>query len=713
MLDLQHLDSDQYQAVTSTHGIVTVNAGAGTGKTKTLETRTAYLLDQGRAQPREIMAVTFTNKAAKEIRERVAGAIGDDASSVRMGTFHSLSLRILRRYAERTGLESSSFTVADDDEAREVMSEALEDSGAMPPFTEPAPDPDLTKEQNKVRVKSAKKEHNATRKNLLKEAMEIIPRWKECGLHVTEAESESDMTPQKLTFVRIYQSYQRLLENKNMCDFADLILRVVHLFESDPDIADRESSRVKFMMVDEFQDTNMLQWRWLEHMSKHHNNLFVVGDLDQSLYSFRGSAPVIMERLLSRSATNVTLRTNRRCTYEILEPANLLVDLNRRPEPKQLDGQKAGSPVNLQVAPNEFGEANMIAKEIKRLVSDGVPAEEIAVLGRAKFLLKPIEKAILKAGVPYTLLGGNSLLDKEEIKDLMAYLKVAINPKNDIAFRRIGNKPTRGIGPTTLEFILETASLHEVSLDEACHLVADEKVSGPARKNTLSDISKLGSVIGQLSLSYEMGTSASVLVDMCYEDTGYIDYVNGKDDASTRAANIEFLRQYATQFETLIEFVQEIALISDAMEEGEGVRIATIHASKGLEFDHVFLPAWEEGVFPSERSIDEQPGNVDDPWTGPAIGGVDEERRVAHVALTRARTDVSVYRSMSRSGKRNRPSRFLHEAEITNGKATEKQAPDDNDFNGISFPNKPKKKSLRLSMSRKNSSSSEQSPGLA
>ncbi len=687
MLDLGRLDEDQLKAVTAPDGVVRVMAGAGTGKTTTLQSRVAFILEKDLAEPHQVMTVTFTNKAASEIRERVTQSVGDRAKQIRMGTFHSLSLRILRKYAEGTGLKSGGFTILDDEEVKQLFDEAVDRSGVVGTFQPPTPTEDMSKEQLKALVKIEKNEFDANRKLFMKEVLREIPRWKENGLHVSQALELKDPSAMQADLIAVYDEYQRLLDEKNMCDFADLILRVVHLFDQNPELAAAASREIKYVLVDEFQDVNMLQFRWLRHLTQHHGNLFVVGDLDQSLYSFRGSAPQIMERLSDMTTCDVVLKQNRRCTAEILAPANMLVDINPRPNPKVLKSEKLGNPVQVSSAPNEFAEANMVVTAIRKLLDAGSEPDEIAILGRAGYVVKPLEKSLIKAGIPYALLGGNSILDKEEVKDVLAYLKLAVDPFNDIAFSRIANKPARGCGPTTVSSIIEIARVNSVPFHDACQLVASEAVKSAARKNVLKDISQLGGTLSALAIANEMGTPPAALVDMALVDSGYVNYLKTKEDSDIRRRNVEFIKSFADQFEELVDCIQEFSIVTEAVDEGNGVRIATIHASKGLEFDHIFLPAWDEGVFPSMRAIDEIPGDIDDPWVGPPIGGVEEERRIAHVALTRAKVSATIMTCYKRAGRRSAPSRFLEEAELTARRPDEDfyqgGGPDTSDFSGI------------------------------
>lgn len=682
MHDNSYLDPDQMLAVTAPDGSVAVVAGAGTGKTTAIVGRVEELIKNKGVPPEEIVVVTFTNKAATELKQRVTDKVGPSAMRVRMGTFHSLSLRILRNYAEMTGLQSGRFMIADDEDIKKLLDMALDAADVFPAFEEPPRPEGMSAARHKEVVAEEKSVWTANRKEYMKVVLQQIPRWKECGLHISEAMAREMPTVMEAELIRVYEAYQLLLDDRNMCDFADLMLRVVNLFDHHPDILERESKMVKHLLVDEGQDTNMLQDRWTKHLSRYWGNLFTVGDTDQSLYSFRGSAPEIMNRLAETSVRHVTLKTNRRCTTEILEPANRLVDINGRAEPKVLVATRHGSPVSLRSATNEFAEAKMIAADVKKLVARGTQPDQIAILARAAFVLKPVEKELLRAGVPYALMGGVSILEREEIKDVMAYLKLAIDPYNDLAFQRIANKPTRGTGPIAVQFLVETARSQRVSFSDACHMVASKEIEGPAKKNVLGAIAKLGSLLSNMALSYEMGVPTASIVDLAYEESGYKDAMakKKKDDFKRRDENVEFLRSFASEFDDLCDFLQEFSITSDAVEEGNGVRIGTIHASKGLEYDHVFLPGWEEGIFPSVRSIDEIPGDIDNPWVGPPIGGIEEERRIAHVALTRARYSVTVLHASVRAGKRPKPSRFIREAGIGQRSGADEDRYIDQDF---------------------------------
>ena len=688
---LNFLDDEQKKAVLATNGIVRVMAGAGTGKTTTLQSRITHILKSGMASPVEIMAVTFTNKAANEIKERVQKSIGENyTSGLRMGTFHALSLRILRKYYSQSGLKSSKFNIIDDDDSLKLFSIAVEKSGAFGNYVSPDRPEEMTDKEYESLCNISKKEFDVGIKPFTRDAKNKVMRWKESGLSLQEALDtvSSRNSIQDEAFVKVYEYYQEELEIRNSCDFTDLLLRVVYLFDNYPEIAERESRKVKFLLVDEFQDTNMLQYKWLKHLSMYHGNLFVVGDVDQSLYSFRGSAPQIMERIRKECSFDISLKTNRRCTGEILAPANMLVDINKRDEPKVLISEKTGEPVKIQYAENEFSEANQIGSSIRKLIDSGVKSSEIAILVRAGHVLNPIEKALVKMGVPYTLVGGKSLMDREEVKDMIAYLKLAVDPYNDLAFQRVANKPLRGLGPAAIDYITDLASRRDLSFDEACLVASDDTATGAIRKNTREKLAEFGGFLSNIVNAYDMGVPPMSILDAAYNETGYVNWLKEKkDNFQERDSNVSFLHTYVNNFSDLSDFLQEFSLMSedDSLDE-VGVRLSTIHASKGLEFEHIFLPAWEDGIIPSARSIQETPGDIDDPWVGPPVGGCDEERRIAHVALTRAKISAVVSYAKSRGNRRTKQSRFIKESGLRGGYNRENNS-DNNDFNSsVSVP---------------------------
>lgn len=667
-----HLDEDQRKAVSAPDGFVRVIAGAGTGKTTTLKSRIQWLIENKKALPNEIVAVTFTNKAAKEIRDRVTSAVGPLGDQVRMGTFHSLSVRFLRKYYSLVGLQSARFTIVDDSEVGQLMQYALDASSAFGECSIPERPVNMDDKQYDSMVKNAQKDFELEKKHFLKEAKSQIMRWKECGLSLQEAleSHENQLDPQKSAMVQLYAAYQDELERRNSVDFADLILKVVQIFDDRPDILEYESKRIKYLLVDEFQDTNMIQFKWVSHLTSYHGNLFVVGDVDQSLYSFRGSAPEIMYRLTGGHVQDVVLKTNRRCTQEILAPANMLVDINKREAPKELISERSGEKVLLSVAQNEHSEASLIANKIDELIKKGTNPSEIAVLARASHVLSNIEKSLVRKGIRYSLVGGRSIMEREEIKDVLAYLKLAVNPYNDLAFRRIANKPVRGLGPAAVDFVCSIADMNSCNYHEACILAAGSSGNNRIKKEAKNSLGELGGLLSSIQAAYNYGVPSRSLVHTVYTESGYAEWLkNEKDDFIKRDKNVGFLADFASDFDDLADFLQEASLLSDEIDADDGVRLGTIHSSKGLEFDHVFLPAWEEGILPSKMSLEEIPGDLDNPWIGPSIGGCEEERRIAHVAITRARQSVSIYYAKVRNNQYSKPSRFIREAELKPSKS--------------------------------------------
>jgi DNA helicase-2/ATP-dependent DNA helicase PcrA len=666
---LGSLDPEQSIAATTERQRVRVIAGAGTGKTRTLTARIAWLLTEKKVAPTGIWAVTFTNKAAKEIKTRLVELLGDSvASGVQTGTFHSLACRILRRFPDRCGLKNKDFIVLDEDETVALIERVLDHSGVVDPYSPPQ---GVSKDEEKA----TRKAFEAERKRLARDASRRIQRWKDRGLTIDMIEDPD--RPQRNAddelFARIYVVYQAALEERNAVDFGDIVLKAVRMFDADAELARYVSSKIVHLLVDEFQDTNPIQWRLIRHLMWHHGNLFVVGDLDQSLYAFRDATPVIMEALAEEGYFDVVLHRNRRCTEQILEPANLLVDHNARQVPKELRSGRDGDPVTTSAHGNEFQEAAAIVKKIRALVDEGVNAGEIAVLSRVAHVLRPIEEGLFRQGVPYTLIGGTSLLEREEIRDLVAYARLAVNPLDDLAFSRVINKPLRGLGQAALDAIVKISEARGVDYAEACGIFASSAVSR-IRADAREAARSLGNLLSYLGTMHASGASAEAILRAIVAETGYLDWLRkSKEDGHIRINNVETLTDLAARRENVVEFMQELAIMTDvdADERSDAgrVRLGTVHGAKGLEFDHVFCPAFEAGIIPHPRSFYEGGGDVgDDPWLLPGGGGIEEERRIAHVAFTRARHSLHVSWSKVRGGSRGRegggPSPFVAEAEL-------------------------------------------------
>jgi DNA helicase-2/ATP-dependent DNA helicase PcrA len=649
---LDQLDERQRAAVTAGQGRVRVMAGAGTGKTRVLTTRLAWLALERGQEPRRMLATTFTNKAAREIADRAAALGGGALAGVRVGTLHSLAARLLRAYWEAAGFSSPDFTIADDDETREIMAMAVAASGVVGPDTGDA--------EHKMRVREYVKEVSAR-----------IGRWKENGLTL-EMVLDPGRPRRGLAdedAARVYVAYQAELTARNMVDFGDLTMKAVALLEGNPAVRERVSEGIDYMMVDEFQDTNRIQLRFIELLVSRWGNLMVVGDDDQSLYSFRGAAGDLMSRMGGPGVTDVALETNRRCTDEILAPANLLVDYNPREAPKVLRSGRSGAPVAVKGYPTDVLEAEGVARDVRALLDSGVPAGEIAILVRSGYIVDQIVKKLVEFGVVHAVQSGGGFLDRTEVKDVLAYLKLALNPQLDVAFERIVAKPSRKLGPAACAAILGLARSTGMAIHDAC---VQFSLSPQVRADARASAATLGHHLSMLAAAAKAGESSEDIVRYVLDAIDYADWARRQADApKTLKSSIDGLVALAKLKTDFIDFVTDLSLLSEAADDPttDAVHLGTIHGSKGLEWDHVFLPAFEEGVFPNPRAIEEAGrGDPDDPWNVEGGGGLEEERRIAHVALTRARHTASVsfavVRGVGPMRREAKPSRFLREAEL-------------------------------------------------
>lgn len=662
------LDSEQKKAATAPAGRIRVRAGAGTGKTRTLAGRIAWLITEG-VPAHEIVAVTFTNKAAREIAERVGAAVGPAARRVRIGTFHALSFRILRDNPVEAGLRDRSFLIVDDDEARLIFAEAVEISGALPAFEEPVRRDGEDETAWEVRYKAARRDWSEARQRQIVNLWTRVRRWKETGLDPAEAAraDRERRTDEEEAAAKAYVSYQDELDRRNLCDLPDLVLRVVLMFDRNPALAARESLRTKHLLVDEYQDVNPVQTRWVAHLSGQHGNLMVVGDPDQCIYSFRCARSDAMENVPGGVSMDVSLITNRRCTEEILLPARLAVAANPRPEPKVLSSGVHGDIPTFSSYPDDGAEARSIAATVKSLIESGAKPGQIACLFRSGWAMRSLEDALFRVGVPYVLSGGTPISEREEVRDILAYLKLAVDPWNDLAFRRIVNRPLRGLGPVAAEAILTRAAGRGSPIHEACMAVAADPDLG-LRQDSATELASLGRLLEMLAEDFRLGRTSHHLASLVIDETQYEAWLRrSRERFMDRWRNIETLLGLSREEDDLIAFLRNAVLTSDTDEDrDDAVRLSTIHASKGLEFDWVFCPAFEEGVMPSPRAVKEGGApSSDDPWLGPGAGGIEEERRLAHVAFTRARKGLFVScagRRMSDWGaKRTGPSSFAAE----------------------------------------------------
>ena len=622
---LKGLNTEQANAVTTLNGPLLVLSGAGTGKTRVLTARLAQLVASRTAAPWNILAVTFTNKAAREMKERVTQLVGPMVEQVMLGTFHALAARMLRQHAELVGLKSD-YTILDTDDQNRLLKQLMEaeqiDLKRWPP-----------------RVLAAQ-----------------ISAWKDKGLR-----------PEKLSVsdagdicngkgIELYKQYQSRLIMLNAADFGDLLLHMLHVFQTYPDVLAHYQSRLTHIMVDEYQDTNVAQYLWLRLLASEHKNLCCVGDDDQSIYGWRGAEVGNILRFESDypGAKTVRLEENYRSTGHILAAASSLISKNENRLGKTLytsidDGEK------LLVSGYWDGqdEARHVASKIEGKLKDGFDLNQIAVLVRAGFQTREFEERFLAIGLPYRVVG-TRFYERAEIRDAMAYLRLINQPADDLAFERIINTPKRGLGLATLQIIHRLARAREIPLLAAASALAEsDELKPQARRTVIAFCAQIAGWCKQKDTIVP-----AEFLQVVLDESGYTEMWQ-KDkapDAPGRLENLKELVSAIEDFDTLGGFLEHISLVMDnetVSQEGE-VTLMTLHAAKGLEFDMVFLPGWEDGIFPSQRTLDESGG-----------AGLEEERRLAYVGLTRARRNVYISFAANRRihglWQSSIPSRFVGE----------------------------------------------------
>jgi len=643
---LDGLNPEQRAAVEATEGPVLVLAGAGTGKTRVLTTRLAHILATGRARPWELLAVTFTNKAAREMRERITQIIGPQAEGLRwLGTFHSVAAQILRRHAELVGLKSS-YTILDDDDQERLLKQVLE------------------------------AENVDSKRWPAKMLAGMIDHWKNRGWRpdqVPPAES-AHFAPSPKGGGKghaLYRLYQERLRVLNACDFGDLLLHNLTIFTSNPDVLAEFHDRFRYILVDEYQDTNVAQYLWLRLLAQKRQNVCCVGDDDQSIYGWRGAEVDNILRFERDfpGAKVIRLERNYRSTSHILAAASGLIAANKSRLGKTLWTEaEGGEKVVVRGVWDGEAESRLIADEIERAKkgsTDRNPRRfrDMAILVRASFQMRAFEERFVLLQIPYTVVGGPRFFERAEIRDAHAYLRLIQSPDDDLAFERIVNTPKRGIGDTTVQKLLQAARLGGIpAVAAARQIVLTDELAARTRTalaNFLRDLDRWRVEAGR--------TAHPRLMEAVLEESGYTDALrlDKGPTAQTRLENLKELVQSMGNFENLQAYLEHVSLVMDLDRgpQADAVQIMTLHSAKGLEFPLVFLPGWEEGVFPSQRSMDEK-----------GEKGLEEERRLAYVGITRAREEARVSFAANRQvyGRwtSQLPSRFVDELPLENVEAS-------------------------------------------
>jgi len=624
---LQGLNDAQREAVLAIDGPVLVLAGAGTGKTRVLTTRLAHILATRRAYPAQILAVTFTNKAAREMKERIGALIGGVVEGMQwLGTFHAIAAKMLRRNAEIVGLKSN-FTILDTDDQIRLLKQLIAAEN-------------IDEKRWPARTLAS-----------------FIDGWKNRGLRpdeVPEGEAHGFAFGKGR---QLYRDFQARLKTLNAVDFGDLLLETLTILKNHPDILQEYRDRFRYMLVDEYQDTNVVQYLWLKLLATQNGNVCVVGDDDQSIYGWRGAE---VENILRferdfPGAKVVRLERNYRSTPAILGAASGLIAANKGRLGKTLwtEGD-SGDKIKVQGVWDAEEEARNVASDAESLHRAGHKFSEMAILVRASFQMREFEDRFISLGLPYRVIGGPRFYERAEIRDAMAYLRLVAQGDDDLAFERIVNKPKRGIGDASVQALHHYARRASLPLLAASHQIVDTDELPPKARNAL----------GALAASFTRWAEVAKqiphteLAEMVLDESGYTDMLkNDKTaDAPGRLDNLKELVRSMEQFESLGAFLEHVSLVMELVqnENEDRINLMTLHAAKGLEFDTVFLPGWEEGLFPSQRTMDES-----------GLEGLEEERRLAYVGLTRAKKRIRISFAANRRIHGNwqsaLPSRFISE----------------------------------------------------
>ncbi len=624
---LSGLNPPQRDAVLTTEGPVLMLAGAGTGKTAALTARLAHIVRSRLAWPSEILCVTFTNRAAREMRERVGQLIGPAVEGMQwLGTFHSIAAKLLRRHAELAGLQSN-YTIIDTDDQLRLLKQLIQAEG-LDDKRWPA-----------------------------KQLAGCIDRWKNRGLNPADldaGENESYANGKGQHFYRLYQDRLKAL---NACDFGDLLLHMLNVLRTHRDVLEQYQQRFKYIMVDEYQDTNQVQYLWLRLLAQERKNICVVGDDDQSIYSWRGAevANILKFEKDFPGAKIIKLEQNYRSTPDILAAASGLIDSNSQRLGKTLWTERNGGDklraIGVWDGPEE---ARRAGEDIERLEREGASLNTVAILVRAQFQTREFEDRFITIGLNYKIIGGFRFYERAEVRDALAYLRLIAQPADDLAFERIYNTPKRGLGDKTLEKIHRHARARTIPLSHAAVEIVDtDELPARARATLLA-------LVRDFARWRDLAKTASPaeLVRTLLDESGYTAMLQAERSAESagRLENLSELCRAMEEYESVGDFLEHVSLVmdNDAADDAEKVTIMTMHAAKGLEFDNVFLPGWEEGVFPSQRAMDEG-----------GLASLEEERRLAYVAITRARRRCTILHAANRriygQWTSSIPSRFIGE----------------------------------------------------
>lgn len=622
---LEHLNTEQHESVLHLDGPLLVLAGAGTGKTRVLTTRIIHLLESQHCFPGQILAVTFTNKAAREMKDRLERFTNGDG--VWLGTFHAIATRILRRHAEKLGLQNNFTIIGTDDQLRlikAIMKEQHWDEKRIPP----------------------------------KLMLATIQRWKDAGIPPEKLSANDKGDQRGEQAAQLYFWYQARLHTLNAVDFGDLLMFNIMLFQQHPEILEEYQQRFHYILVDEYQDTNVCQYLWLRLLAQKRKNICCVGDDDQSIYGWRGAEVGNILRFEKDfpGAKIVRLEHNYRSTQHILSAASGVIAHNNQRLGKTLHANATGGDVvHVRALWDERDESRFVAQSIQRLRMEiGLPLKNTAILVRASFQTRAFEEYFMSCALPYQVIGGLRFYERREIRDVIAYIRAIVQPNDDLALERILNVPKRGIGASTLDAIHAYAREHSCSLTTAIYqMLADNKFKAKPQKTLSAFLEQLA----DWKLLFDQYSHAEV-VERILQESGYIQMwkMDKSVEADGRIDNVNELVTALEEFDSIQAFLEHVSLVSDHDESknDDMVSIMTLHAAKGLEFDAVFLCGWEEGLFPHQRAIDES-----------GLAGLEEERRLAYVGMTRAKRWLFItyagQRRVYNQWHHSVPSRFIEE----------------------------------------------------